>query len=72
MNEGADTVFVWNLQNANVLAHQDHTFYVATVHAHNTSPKRPGTSRWRPLSSQDIRCLLDNHDWSFYQQFGSQ
>ena len=23
MNEGADTVFVWNLQNANVWAHQD-------------------------------------------------
>ena len=72
MNEGADTVFVWNLQNANVLAHQDHTFYVGTVHAHNTSPKRTETSGWRPMSSQDVRCLLDDHDWSFYQRFGSR
>ena len=72
MNEGADTVFVWNLQNVNVLAHQEHTFYVGTVHATNTSPKRTETQGWRPLASQDIRCLLDDQDWSFYRKFGSQ
>jgi len=72
MNEGADTVFVWNLQNAGVVAHQDHTFYVGTVHAHNTSPKRTETGGWRPLSSHDIRCLLDDEDWSFYERFGAQ
>jgi hypothetical protein len=71
MNEGADTVFVWNLQNANVLAHQDHTFYVGTVHAGNTSPKRTETSGWRPFSSQQIRSLLDDRDWSFYERFGA-
>jgi len=72
MNEGADTVFVWNLQNAKVLAHEDHTFYVGTVHAHNTSPKRTETSGWRPLFSHEIRGLLDEQDWSFYERFGSQ
>jgi hypothetical protein len=72
MNEGADTVCVWNLQNANVIAHQDNTFFVGTVHAHNTSPKRTETSGWRTLSGQDIRGLLDSQDWSFYERFGRQ
>jgi hypothetical protein len=72
MNEGADTIFVWNLQNANVVAHRDHTFYVGTMHAHNTSPKHTETGGWRPLSSLEIRCLLDDEDWSFYERFGSQ
>lgn len=72
MNEGADTVFVWNLQNARIVSHQDHTFYIGTVHARNTSPKRPNTGGWRPLSSQDIRCLLNDQDWLFYESFGLQ
>ena len=55
-----------------MLAHQDHTFYVGTVHARNTSPKRTETSGWRPLPSQEIRRLLDDVDWSFYERFGSQ
>lgn len=72
MNEGADTVFVWNLQNANVVVHQDHTFYIGTVHAHNTSPKRTETGGWHPLPSEDIRCLLGDQDWSFYEEFARQ
>jgi hypothetical protein len=72
MNEGGDTVFVWNLQNVNVLAHQDHTFFVGTVHDHNTSLKRTETHGWRPLPGDEIRSLLDEHDWSFYEKFGSQ
>jgi hypothetical protein len=72
MNEGADTVFVWNLQNANVIAHQDSRFFVGTVHSHNTSPKRTETSGWRTLSSEEIRGLLNSQDWSFYERFGVQ
>ena len=71
MNEGADTTFVWNLQNANVRAHPDHTFYVGTVHAHNTSPKRTETIGWRPLSNSDVRRLIDDEGWSFYENFPS-
>ncbi len=71
MNEGADTVFVWNLQNANVRAHPKHTFYVGTVHAHNTSPKRTDTIGWRPLSNGDVRRLIDDEDWSFFENFPS-
>lgn len=69
MNEGADTTFVWNLQNVNVHAHPDHTFHVGTVHAHNTSPKRTETIGWHPLSSHEIRCLMNDEDWSFYERF---
>jgi len=69
MNEGADTAFVWNLQNVHVRAHPDHTFHVGTVHAHNTSPKRTETVGWHPLSSQEIRRLMNEEDWSFYKHF---
>ena len=72
MNEGADTVFVWNLPPNTVRAHQDYRFYVGTVHSRNTSPKQTETSGWQPLPTQDIRCLLDDHDWAFYQEFGKQ
>jgi predicted O-methyltransferase YrrM len=69
MNEGADTTFVWNLQNANVRAHPDHTFYVGTVHAHNTSPKRTETIGWHPLSNSEVRRLMNDEDWTFYENF---
>ena len=69
MNEGADTTFVWNLQNVNVRAHPDHTFHVGTVHSHNTSPKRTETIGWHPLSSEEIRRFLNDEDWSFYENF---
>jgi Methyltransferase domain/Glycosyl transferase family 2 len=72
MNEGADTVFVWNLPGSTVLAHQDYRFYVGTVHSRNTSPKQTETSGWQPLPPQDIRILLDDQDWRFYEMFGSQ
>lgn len=71
INEGADTAFVWNLQNAHVRAHPDHTFYVGTVHAHNTSAKRTESIGWRSLSNEDVRSLMDKQDWSFYESFPS-
>jgi hypothetical protein len=71
MNEGADTAFVWNLQNTHVRAHPDHTFYVGTVHERNTSTKRTETIGWRSLSNEDVRGLMDTGDWSFYESFPS-
>ena len=71
MNEGADTTFVWNLHDTHVHAHPDHTFYVGTVHSHNTSPKRTESAGWRPLPPGDVQRLMDEEDWSFYQRFGS-
>jgi hypothetical protein len=71
MNEGADTTFVWNLRDAHIHAHSDHTFYVGTVHSHNTSPKRTESVGWRPLPPGEVQRLMDEEDWSFYQRFAS-
>jgi hypothetical protein len=69
MNEGADTVFVWNLNDANVFAHADHRFYIATVHANNTSAKRTYDPAWQPRLASDVRSLIDDDGWTFYEQF---
>jgi glycosyltransferase involved in cell wall biosynthesis len=71
MNEGADTTFVWNLHDIHVHAHPDHTFYVGTVHSHNTSPKRTESVGWRPLPAGEVQRLMDEEDWVFYQRFAS-
>ncbi len=65
MNEGADTVFVWGLQNSCVLALPDHGFYVALVHQQNTSRKRTNTFGWRPLALHEVEKLL-GEDLEFY------
>ena len=71
MNEGADTVYVWSLDGAEVFALDDHRFFVATMHANNTSPKRTNTAGWQPRSSLDIRAVVDDDGWSFYEQMKS-
>ena len=68
MNEGADTVFVWNLKDANVVAHADQRFYVAIVHANNTSPKRTQDPAWHTRPASDIRSLVGEESWTFYEQ----
>jgi hypothetical protein len=68
MNEGADTVFVWNLNDANVVAHADHRFYIATVHANNTSAKRTHDPAWQRRTAAEVRRLIDDDSWTFYQQ----
>jgi predicted O-methyltransferase YrrM len=66
MNEGADTIFVWGLRDAEVLAHGRHDFYVGVVHPANTSPKRTHDPAWHPVPVQAISDLLAA-DYSFYE-----
>ena len=66
LNEGADTVFVWSLTHTPILALSKHTFYVATVHPQNTSPKRTHSFGWHPFPVEEIRRLLQE-DWVFYK-----
>jgi predicted O-methyltransferase YrrM len=66
MNEGADTVFVWGLRDAEVLAHGRSDFYVGLVHPANTSPKRTEDPAWHRVPVQTISGLLEA-DYSFYQ-----
>jgi glycosyltransferase involved in cell wall biosynthesis len=68
MNEGWDTVFVWGLTDTNVLPLSNHTFYVGTVHPHNSSPKRTDSLGWHAFPVQEIHRLL-REDWSFYERW---
>jgi Glycosyl transferase family 2/Methyltransferase domain len=71
MNEGADTTYVWNLDGADVFALENHRFLVATVHSNNTSPKRTNTTGWQSRSSLEIRGVVDEDGWSFYEKLRS-
>jgi hypothetical protein len=62
---GEDTRFVWTSLAKRLIAHTDSTFYVALIHAANTSPKRLADSRWRSHPTAEIRRLV-GPDWAFY------
>jgi len=66
MNEGVDTVFVWGLVDARVLALPNADFYVATIHPQNTSRKRTQTAGWKPVPRQRIHALVRD-DLAFYE-----
>ncbi len=66
MNEGADTVFVWGLQDANIVAHADNRFYLAIVHPGNTSPKRINDPSWQPRSLSQVQSLMGDDDWLLF------
>jgi glycosyltransferase involved in cell wall biosynthesis len=66
IDQGEDTRFVWSLPESSILPLPDHTFYVATVHRRNTSPKRTQDMRWLPRPNDEIRAILGS-DLSFYE-----
>ena len=70
INEGEDTRFVWSLPGKTVLPLTDHTFYLATVHERNSSPKRTQDSRWQPHPVEDVESML-GADLHFYQAWPS-
>jgi glycosyltransferase involved in cell wall biosynthesis len=53
LDEGEDSRFVWSLPAGSVLSLPDTTFYVATVHLGNTSPKKVHDPRWHLLSAEN-------------------
>lgn len=65
VTDGEDTRFVWSVPPSAVRALADPSFYVALVHARNTSPKRTRDSRWRPYSSDALRRDM-GADLAFY------
>lgn len=68
LNEGEDTRFVWSLPQSSVLPLDDCTFFVATVHEKNSSPKRTQDARWLPRTVDEIAGLIGG-DFSFYDQW---
>ena len=45
---GEDAHFVWTSPPERIAVIPDHGFYLATIHAGNVSPRKTGTSYWRP------------------------
>jgi hypothetical protein len=66
VNEGEDTRFVWSLPESSILPLPDHTFYVATVHERNSSPKKTSDIRWVPRPVDEIKSLLGS-DFRLYE-----
>jgi glycosyltransferase involved in cell wall biosynthesis len=55
VNVGEDTHFVWSSSSPRVVALKDSQFYIATIHANNTSPKRTTGKPWQPCPPEVIR-----------------
>jgi hypothetical protein len=62
---GEDTRFVWSDRVQRLLALDDLRFYVGTMHAANTSPKRTNDPRWMPCPAADIEAIVGG-DWPRY------
>jgi glycosyltransferase involved in cell wall biosynthesis len=58
INVGEDTRFVWGRRAPRTVALPDPRFYVGTVHARNTSPKRTRDPRWSPIAASEVEALL--------------
>lgn len=67
INVGEDTRFIWQSRSRKMIALEDTSFYVAIIHASNTSPKRTQDARYRPHSTDEILSLL-GEDLRFYQE----
>jgi predicted O-methyltransferase YrrM len=59
IDAGEDALFVWN-SAARVIAMPDRSFYVATVHAGNVSPKATDGPWWAPLPVSEVRSIVDD------------
>ena len=58
LNIGEDTRFVFGNHEARLVTLEDPTFYVALIHDRNTSRKRTGDVRWRPIPMSAIRSIM--------------
>lgn len=58
LNEGEDTRFVWGLRGVRVVALDDPTFYVASVHRGNTSRKRTEEHRYHPCAPELVERFM--------------
>src|SRR5690349_1196679 len=63
----SDTHFIWNRSLNRVARVEDFAFYVAMIHAGNTSPKNPTDSGyWKPWPSESVERIIGS-DLEFYR-----
>lgn len=58
MNDGAETRFLWSGFPVKLVALKDTTFYVASIHIGNTSPKRTFDRRWHAYPARAIKDIM--------------
>jgi glycosyltransferase involved in cell wall biosynthesis len=71
LNVGEDTRFLWSRRPKHVVALPDNGFYIALVHAGNSSSKHTSGAWWHPFSVARIQQLMV-HDWAFYAGLAPQ
>ncbi len=69
INIGEDTRFIWNSPSKKLIALDNQAFYVAMIHAANTSPKRTQDSRYQAYPADKLHPLL-GRDLQFYRGLG--
>ena len=62
-----DNRFLWSPAAKRLVALPDNTFYVALIHANNTSRKRPSGMVWQRRTPDDIHTIMGT-DGAFYEQ----
>src|ERR1700736_4752296 len=55
---GEDAYFVWKARFEQIAVMPDHSFYLATIHPDNISPKATGTPYWRPCPVELVELQL--------------
>jgi glycosyltransferase involved in cell wall biosynthesis len=63
---GEDGAFVAATRTARLVTLRDPTFYVATIHPGNTSPKHTSGSSWRPYPTDSLRQIVGD-DWPAFK-----
>jgi glycosyltransferase involved in cell wall biosynthesis len=58
INVGEDNAFIWQHPSERINALPDSSFYVALIHAGNTSAKRLTDARWQRRSLDDVNRLI--------------
>ncbi len=66
---GEDTHFVFGARDARIAALEDNRFFVARIHAANSSPKRPRGGLWETRPIDAVRSIVGS-EWEAY--FGGQ
>jgi glycosyltransferase involved in cell wall biosynthesis len=66
---GEDNLFVWSAPPEQVLRLSDRRYYVATVHARNTSPKLITCDRWYPRPAAELEEVMGGAKEEYAEPF---
>ncbi|MCG8457058.1 MAG: glycosyltransferase family 2 protein [Holophagales bacterium] len=70
-NVGEDNAFAWGVPAGKLGILADDRFYVARVHAGNTSPKRTGGRRWQPIPLAEAVSILGDETARVWRELAS-